>query len=377
MIYFDAAATTLQKPPQVARASAWAIQCCASPGRGDHLSTRMAESVLFRCREEVSELFETKGPEQVVFCMNATHALNIAIRSLVTPGSRVAVSCWEHNAVTRTLDSIPGVEVMVVQAPVFDRQRTIAAFAAALAQKPDVVVCTWMSNVYGYILPIAEIDALCARAGVPLIIDASQAAGTVPISFRELSARYIAFPGHKGLYGPQGTGVLLCKDSSAEPLITGGTGGDSMRKEMPPELPERLEAGTHNVAGVAGLLEGVRFIKRVTPEVIARHERKLLQKTASELRKMKGVTVFYAGGEAQGGVLSLVVNGMDCNTLAYHLAKRGIAVRAGLHCAPLAHRNGGTLDSGTVRLSFSAFNTEGETERFIKEFHDIIHRKLT
>lgn len=377
MIYFDAAATSLQKPPQVAMATVRAIQCCASPSRGDHSSTRMAESVLFQCREELADLFDTDGPEQVVFCMNATHGLNIAIRSLVSPGSRVLISCWEHNAVTRTLESIPGVEILVAQAPLFDREGTIAAFASALERKPNAVVCTWMSNVYGFILPIPEIDALCARAGIPLIIDASQAAGVAPISARSLSARYIAFPGHKGLYGPQGTGVLLCKNKAVIPLMTGGTGGDSLAREMPAELPERLEAGTQNVAGIAGLLEGVRFVKRLTPQRIASHERGLAAGVGRELRKLRDVTIYEGDDTTQGGVLSFVVRETDCHLLALQLAKRGIAVRSGLHCAPLAHRHGGTLDTGTVRLSFSAFNTPTETAQFLQAFHDIIHRKLT
>lgn len=377
MIYFDAAATTLQKPPQVAQAVAHAIGRCASPGRGDHASTRLAERVLFQCREAVMELFDAENPEQVVFCMNATHALNIAIRTLVRPGSRVAISCWEHNAVTRTIASVPGVEVLIAQAPLFDDEATVQAFAEIVAQKPDVVICTWVSNVFGYILPIRRIDRLCAQHGIPLIIDASQAAGTVDISARELSAKFIAFPGHKGLYGPQGTGVLLCGDQLPEPLLTGGTGGDSLRRAMPGYLPDRVEAGTHNVAGIAGLLEGVRYVQRVGTQRIRDHEKELLREAVRGFKGLEKVRVFCSESDNQSGVMSLFCEGIDCQTLAAQLARRGIAVRAGLHCAPLAHQSGGTVDRGTVRMSFSAFNTRREIDAFFREFQGCIHRKLT
>lgn len=161
MIYLDAAATTLQKPPSVAAASAWAVRMCASPGRGDYAASRRAEEIVFACRNELAELFDTGGAERVVFASNATHALNLAIRSLVRPGNRVLISSWEHNAVTRTLHSIPNVTILTAEAPLFDDKGTLAAFSAALEQQPDAVVCTCVSNVFGYILPYAAIAALC------------------------------------------------------------------------------------------------------------------------------------------------------------------------------------------------------------------------
>ncbi len=380
MIYFDSAATTLQKPPAVPAAVARAIRGCAGPGRGDHPAARRAEEVLFACRTELAELFDVPGPEQVVFTLNATHALNLAIRSLVHPGDTVVTSAWEHNAVTRTLASIPDVTVRAAQAPLFEDGETLAAFERELERRPRVVVCTCVSNVFGYVLPVAEIAAACRRAGVPLILDASQAAGCVELSLRKLGAGYIAFPGHKGLYGPQGTGVLLCGDQTGDalfPLLTGGTGSESIRQEMPAFLPDRGEAGTENVAGVAGLLEGVRFVRSTGVERIARHERHLLEHLAQGLDRMDGGRVFYSRRQNQTGVLSFQYEDADSQLLAQALGRRGIAVRGGLHCAPQAHRSAGTLDTGTVRVSFSAFNTLRETETFLMILQQIVHHKLT
>lgn len=378
MIYLDSAATTLQKPPEVARASAWAIQNCSSPGRGDHISTRRAEEIMFACRNELAQLFDAPGPEQVVFTQNATHALNLAIRTLVHPGDRVVISAWEHNAVTRTLTSIPNVEVMVARAPLFDDGATLEAFHTLIVQKPAAVICTCVSNVFGYILPFAQIAELCRAEQVPLILDAAQAAGSLPVPLRTLGADYIAFPGHKGLYGPQGTGALICAEGrSIDPVLTGGTGSESKRQEMPDFLPDRGEAGTQNVAGVAGLLQGVRFVRRTGVERIAEHEKRLLRQLRHALQNVDRLSAVFSDTPNQAGVVSLVSETMDCQELAQQLGERGIAVRAGLHCAPLAHHSGGTLESGTVRVSFSAFNQSGEIDVFARQINRIIHNKLT
>lgn len=375
MIYFDAAATTLQKPPAVAAAVAQAVRTCASPGRGDYAASRRAEKLVFDCRSELAELFDTGGAEKVIFTMNATHALNLAIRSLVHPGSRVLTSAWEHNAVTRTLHDIPDVTILTAQAPLFDDEKTLLAFAEGIAQGPDVVVCTCVSNVFGYILPFRDIAAQCRKVKIPFILDASQAAGCLPISMNQLGAEFIAFPGHKGLYGPQGTGVLLCGESAdlLHPLLTGGTGSESVRQEMPDYLPDRGEAGTHNVAGIAGLLAGTRYVRQRTPERILAHERKLLRFVLWELSGLESVHCFAEEGENQSGVLSFVCDGWDCQELSHALGQRGIAVRGGLHCAPLAHTSAGTLDTGTVRLSFSAFNREEEAAYFCRTMKQIVH----
>ena len=365
MIYLDSAATTLQKPPEVAVAAARAIRRLASPGRGGHRPAMEAARLAFSCREEAAALFRVPTPEQVVFTASATHGLNLAIQTLVRPGARVALSGYEHNAVTRPLHAL-GAQLLVARAPLFQPAAMAAAFRAQLDQGAEAAVCTHVSNVFGHILPMEEIARLCRERGVPLIIDASQSAGVLPLDFQTLVADFIAMPGHKGLYGPQGTGLLLC-GRMPEPLLQGGTGSESVRQEMPDFLPDRAEPGTHNIPGIAGLREGLRFVRRLGPETIARREHHLLRQLGEGLREMPGVQTFYApGGVNQTGVLSFRLSGRDCEEVGEALADRGFALRAGLHCAPLAHRTAGTLDTGTVRASLSAFSREWEVERFLQ-----------
>ena len=365
MIYLDSAATTLQKPPAVARAMARAANSRASPGRGGHAPAMAAAETAFACRRAAAELFGVGSPEQVVFTFNATHGLNIALRSLLRPGDPVVISGWEHNAVTRPLRAL-GAEVRVAAAPLFDREAQLRAFRERLDGDVKAVVCTHVSNVFGFVLPVEELAALCRRRGVPFVLDASQSAGCLPVSLEELGAAFIAMPGHKGLYGPQGTGLLLC-GREGEPLLEGGTGSASLCQEMPDFLPDRLEAGTHNMPGVAGLLEGLRFLERTGVENIARREGRLIRRMGEGLSRLPGTEVFLApaGSGAQAGVLSFRVEGRDCEELGEELGRRGVALRAGLHCAPLAHRTAGTLESGTLRASVSAFTAPWEIEGFL------------
>ena len=269
MIYFDSAATTLQKPASVARAVAEAIGTVTTPGRGDHPAARRAAELMLNCRTEAAELFHVAQPENVIFTSNATHALNIAIKSLVKPGDTVVISGYEHNAVTRPLTAIGDVTVKVVNGRLFDPEQMVDGFARALTGEVKTAVCTHVSNVFGYALPVREIASLCRKRGIPLIVDASQSAGILPVD--------VAMPGHKGLYGPQGTGLLLCGEGQLpRPLLEGGTGSLSRQQEMPDFLPDRLEAGTHNVHSAAGLLEGIRFVKERGLARIARQEGELM-----------------------------------------------------------------------------------------------------
>lgn len=372
MIYLDSGATTLQKPPAVSLAVAGAIKKMASPGRGGHRPAQMAADVVYRCRKEAAELFDVPSPDQVVFTSNATHGLNIAIHSLVQPGDTVLISGYEHNAVTRPLHSISGVTIKTVSTPLFLPKQFLEEFKRKLTQEVKCVIMTHVSNVFGYILPIEEIAALCRDKGIPFIVDASQSAGCLPVTLRRWGAAFVAMPGHKGLYGPQGTGILLCGERG-EPFMQGGTGSASRRQEMPEYLPDRLEAGTHNVCGIAGLLEGLRYVRGQGVNQILNHERMLTQKTGEMLSRVPGVLLFRAEDpRVQTGVLSFVAEQMDCEILAEALAERGVAVRAGLHCAPFAHLTAGTAKSGTVRVSFSNLNTLGE----VKKFTEILARIL-
>ena len=373
MIYLDSAATTFQKPPAVGRAMTEALASMSSPGRGGHPLAMRAADTAFRCRTELAELFGLDGPEGVAFTLNATHALNIAIKSLVPPGGRVVISGYEHNAVTRPLTALKA-KVSVAGGPLFDQEAAIRAFDELIVPGVDAVICNHVSNVFGFVQPVEKVAALCRSRGVPLIVDASQSAGILPINMKSLGAAYIAMPGHKGLYGPQGTGVLLCGDGQIpRPLLEGGTGSISLSQEMPDFLPDRLEAGTHNMPGIAGLLAGVRFVRQLGPEAICAGERQLTFQAAEGLRRLPGLQVFALPDlAAQAGVLSIVPEHMDAEALGAALADRGIAVRAGLHCAPLAHRTAGTLDTGTVRLSFSHWNTREEVSRFLVAMGEIL-----
>ena len=274
------------------------------------------------------------------------------------------ISGYEHNAVTRPLTAL-GAAVSVAESPMFQPEAALEAFWRLIAPGVDAVVCNHVSNVFGYVQPVEKIAALCRRAGVPLIVDASQSAGVLPLDMEALGAAFVAMPGHKGLYGPQGTGVLLCREGvPVKTVLEGGTGSASVQQEMPDFLPDRLEAGTHNMPGIAGLLAGVRYVRGRGLDKILDRERRLIRLAAQELEKIPGLRVYAdPSGEHQTGVLSVSVEGQEAERLGTALSERGIAVRAGLHCAPLAHRSAGTLDTGTVRISVSDFNTPEEIIR--------------
>lgn len=381
MIYLDNAATTQHKPASVHRAVAAALRSGGNAGRGE--ASGYADNVLLDCRKEAAELFRARA-EQVAFTFNATHALNVAINTLATealarkrdlhplagkPRATALISGYEHNAVRRPLLARrgAGLGTVVVRTPLFEPEHFLWSFERALERGADFAVCTHVSNVFGYILPIERVDALCERYGVPLVIDASQSAGVVPLDLSALRAtRFVCMPGHKGLYGPQGTGLLICL-GDAEPLLYGGTGQDSRSESMPDYLPERVEAGTQNMHGIAGLLEGIRFVRRRTPERILEHERAFTRRLLDELRVLPRLKPYAARGMAhQTGVLSLGLREPSGKgspeALAEALMRRGIATRAGLHCAPLAHETAGTAERGTLRISPSAFTRMSEVD---------------
>jgi len=352
LIYLDSAATSLYKPPEVYAAVSSAMRTMASPGRGGHSLAMLAADKLYECRELAARLFNFPEPERIVFTHNATHALNIAIRSLVKRGDRVLISGYEHNSVARVLHDI-GAEIIIAKAPLFDKNAAYEAFSERIGNA-DAVIVNHVSNVFGFIQPVYEIAGLCERRNVPLIIDASQSAGAIDIDTQKLKAAFIAMPGHKGLMGPQGTGILLCAES-AEPLLFGGTGSDSFLQDMPAYLPDRLEAGTQNVAGIAGLAEGIRYILRRGAGRIGEYESSLCALMAERLMRIDGLEVFAGDGDSQAGVISFRHESMDVETLCSALGRAGVAARCGMHCSPLAHMTAGTDKTGTVRFSFSPF----------------------
>ena len=360
MIYLDHGATSFPKPACVGRAVQDAMIRCANPGRGGHPAAVAAARVVYDCREAAAGLFGCQ-PEQVVLTSNCTHGLNIAIRTLIAPGDRVVVSGFEHNAVVRPLYAL-GAKVIIAGRRLFDWKNTLEEFEAALRQGVKAAVFTHVSNVFGYILPVEEMAALCKQYGVPFILDAAQSAGCMELNVSSLGADFVAMPGHKGLLGPMGTGLLLC-GRTGTPLLYGGTGSDSFRREMPEDLPERLEAGTVNVPGIAGLAAGIRYVRRLGTQRILRTEQAAAMRAAVGLRRL-GMRVF--SGPHQSGTLSFIPRG-DCEEIGEKLARRGIAVRAGLHCAPVAHESAGTLDTGTLRISFGHDATAEQVTGFLRE----------
>ena len=359
MIYLDNGATSFPKPQEVSHAVARALEQGANPGRGGYGAAMEAGNLVLNCREAAGRLFHCK-PEQVVLTANCTQGLNIAIGSLIKEGDRVLISGFEHNAVVRPLYARKA-DLRIAGRRLFQWEEILESFRRELRRGVDAAVFTYVSNVFGYILPVEKLAALCREAGVPFILDAAQAAGSLKVSM-ELGADFIAMPGHKGLMGPQGTGLLLC-GQPGKPLLYGGTGSQSRSHEMPQDLPERLEPGTLNVPGAAGLAAGISIVERKGTDAIFHREHTQVEKLSRDLRDL-GFRVF--AGEYQAGTVSFQGR-RDCEEIAAYLGKRGIAVRAGLHCAPLAHESAGTIAQGTVRVSFGHEANDGQRRALVKE----------
>ena len=374
MIYLDNAATTWPKPKEVAEAVAACIEAVpGTPGRGSHQGARQAARIAFEAREEIAALFDVDDATRIAFCGNATQALNTALFGLLQPGDVVVTSSWEHNAVVRPLHVLEQKGVVIRKIPpTQEGPLDLTALEAALPGAKALVL-THASNVTGAILPLQEAAALAARHGCLVIVDAAQTAGVEEIK-ASWGLHVIAFAGHKGLLGPQGTGGLyVAPQVSVKPLIFGGTGSRSEEREQPAFYPDCLESGTLNTPGLAGLLAGVRFVRTTGMEKIRYRESELAEKLRTALRKMQGISMKgEKQGQLQTAVLSFTVEGIDSNVAALWLEeKAGIICRAGLHCAPWAHEALGTLETGTIRLSPGYFNTDAEIEAAIKALHQL------
>ncbi len=376
MIYLDNAATTFKKPESVLRAVINAHKNSTSVGRGGYESAMLAAETVYGAREKAAELFGAGAPEQVVFTSNATHALNIAIKGVMREGNCV-ISGYEHNSVVRPIKASEKLECRVAKGKLFCPEMLVRSFEQLIDKNTVFAVCTHMSNVFGYILPIERIDEICYKKGIPLIIDASQSAGSLPIKLSCLrSCACICMPGHKGLYGPQGTGILICREGEKlKTIIEGGTGSVSKDLVQPTFMPDRLECGTHNVPGIAGLSAGMSYITERGEGAILRRERSLVRELARNLRRLDGVKVFSSSDALlQGGVLSFVSDKMGSEQISNALSVEKIAVRSGFHCSPLAHESVGTID-GTVRVSVSDFTEDVEVYSFLKTLSDILSKQ--
>ena len=287
----------------------------------------------------------------------------------VKNGDTVCISGYEHNSVTRTLKGV-GARIVVAKSRLFDTQDAIDAFDR-LIPHVDAVVCNHVSNVFGFVLPVYEISKMCEKHGVPFILDASQSAGIIDIDMQKLNAAFVAMPGHKGLLGPQGTGILIC-NADPRPFLYGGTGADSVMQDMPDYLPDACEAGTHNVVGIAGLAEGIKYVARLTPSHIGTYEAWLCSQMAESLRGVDGLEVFSTDNGTQAGVLSVRHKSINVETLCEKLGAKQIAARCGLHCAPFAHQTVGTINTGTLRFSFSPFITKNQVKQASSVLKNII-----
>lgn len=378
MIYLDNAATSWPKPKATAEAVRVAIEeTGGNPGRSGHMFSLQAGRVVEQGRTLLARLFHTADPNRIVFTMNATDALNLAINGMLQPGDHVITSRMEHNSVTRPLEYHRrcGVEITKLET---DPVNGVSpdTLRKAFQKNTKLVVMTHASNVTGTRNPISEIAQICRENDVPLLIDASQSAGVVDIDVEKNGIDLFAFPGHKSLFGPTGTGGLYVRPGvNLRPVRVGGTGIRSEDPLQPEEMPYLYEAGTQNVPGIAGLAAGVRFILVEGISAIAEHEMNLMKELLENLSSMKKVRIYGSKDlKNRVPVVSFNIDGMDCADVAMILdSSFGIAVRAGLHCAPDTHRMLGTFQQGgTIRVSPGYFNQPDEIHRFLDAVSEII-----
>jgi len=363
MIYFDNAATSFPKPKRVAQAACQSFtEYGANPGRSGHQMSMQTAIKVYDARENLAELFGLQSPEEVVFTSNCTHAVNIAIKGLMRKGDHVIISDLEHNAVLRPVHTLAqrGLITYSVAETFADPKLTVASFAAHIRPDTRMIACTHASNVFGTILPIEEIGRLCRDRDILYLVDAAQTAGVLEIDPLSLGIDFLCVAGHKGLYGPPGTGALMTPlGSLLDTIIEGGTGSFSANFDQPREMPDRLESGTVNTMGILGLGAGVAFVREKTCKAIYTHEMKLATELFSQLKSMPKIVLYTPdfGFGTHVPVVSFNIKGQSSEQTTAQLDEAGFALRGGLHCAPLAHRKMRTLEVGTARISIGAFNT--------------------
>ena len=373
MIYLDNAATTFPKAPgTLERALERYRELGVSPGRGNHDLAVRASDAVDEVRAKVAAFFGAPDPERVAFGANATDALNQVILGLVQPGDHVVATRLDHNSVLRPLHHLAQTGVITWDAAPFDERGIVRADAVEALLRPNtrLVVMTHASNVLGTVQPVAEIARRCAARGIPLVVDAAQSAGQVPLDMAALGISALAFTGHKSLYGPSGIGGLVVMPSlQVATTRFGGTGMDSASLVHTQAYPLRLEAGTLNLLGVLGLGEGLDFVESKGVAELHAREGALLARLRAGLRAIDGVTLYRADGDLTDRVAVLA-----CNVPGVHPQDVGaildgdfdIAVRVGVHCAPLVHRDLGTIDRGAVRFSLGAFTTEADVDAAVE-----------
>ena len=382
MIYFDNAATTFPKPASVLTEAEQCIRLwCGNPGRGSHALSRAAAEKIYECREEAASFFGLDAPENVVFTLNTTMALNMAIKGLLHRGDHVLISDMEHNSVLRPIAALAERgEITYDVFPTFcggdsipPWEDVVRAVAQRIRPQTRAVICTHASNICSASLPITEIGALCHARGLALIVDGAQSAGILPLDMKRMNIDILCLPGHKGLYGLQGSGMLLLAPGIwLETLTEGGNGVNSLDTEMPALSPERYESGTLPTPAIAGLCEGIRFVRRVGRDAIEAHEQNLGRRLTELLAGTQGVKVYAS--QFVGSTVLFSVDGMPSDAVGRALDARGFCVRCGFHCSALGHRTLGTPESGAVRVSFGFFNRIEQVEAFRRTLVEICRK---
>ena len=371
MIYLDNGATTLQKPECVREALLEAMASMGNSGRGVHDASLYAGRTIYRARESLAELLGAAAPEQVVFTANATESLNLVLGGLFGLGDHVITTVCEHNSVLRPLYRLQGVELSVLPVKAEageERQAGILAYdelESLLRPNTKALIITHASNLTGNITDLEQAAAFAKKHSLLLIVDAAQTAGAVPMDMERMGIDVLCFTGHKGLYGPQGTGGVCVRPGlSIRPLKVGGSGIHSFDREHPSEMPAALEAGTLNGHGIAGLGAAARWLLETGVEQIRAREQALLRRFVDGVKEVEGVTLYGNPDlDRRTGIQSLNIRDYDSARVADWLYEDyGIAVRGGAHCAPLMHEALGTREQGAVRFSFSYFNTEAEAD---------------
>ena len=382
MIYFDNAATTSQKPEKVYQTVNQVLRNkSGNPSRGSHQVALDASRVIFKARKKVADFFNLQDSSQLAFTKNATEASNLIFKGLLAAGDHVIISSLEHNAIARPLYRLE--KQGTIELTVIDSEKGVEQFLAdiknAITSETKLVAVTHASNVTGNILPIAEVGELLEDEEAALLVDAAQTAGVIPIDVQQLKVDFLVFTGHKALFGPQGVGgFYFNEDFDLTPLLEGGTGGSSKEKLNPNVNPDQYESGTLNTAGIAGVGAGIDFIEETSLTQITAHENKLQECLLQGLKEIPEVEVLTSKiSQDRVGVISFRVQEIDAVTVGQLLdSEYQIAVRTGMHCAPLAHQSIGSYETGTVRVSFSYFNTRTEVQEFLTALQEIINFKL-
>ena len=370
-VYFDNAATTYPKPPSVAEAVRTAVEKYGgNPGRGGHFYSMNASAAVYKVREQAAEFFGAE-PENVAFTLNCTHSLNLAIKGLVKPGDKIVISSMEHNSVARPAYALSkiGVSARVAKIGGTDEE-TVENFRRLLSPEVRLAVCSAASNVTGRANPIDKIAEICRENGICFIVDGAQACGILPISLRD-GMNFICTAGHKGLYGPTGTGLLISDGKfTLDTVIEGGTGATSSELSQTGFMPERLESGTLNTVGILGLGAGISYVKSMGTEKLFRHESGLCDILIDGIKGEQGVKI-YRKGEKFVPIVSFNIDGIPAPKLSSALSDSGYALRGGLHCSLLANRTLGALPDGTVRFSPSAFSSEKDVAGLVNNLKKI------